>query len=123
VEPKTLFVKLYTEKSGSAQALPQLRTSIFHNTITDDTSFVLPWGGSYATRQELVDHIGERFAENFVESFRQTSAGWQLAVDLRDMLASQALLNDDLWEDWLATCCPARLVRGSDSKSTSAAQL
>lgn len=86
--------------------------------IADDTSFVLPWAGIFATRDALVEQIGQRFAPYFLDSFRQTPAGWQLAAEPRDMVASQALLNGDHWNDWLASRCPALLIRGSDSRVT-----
>ena len=89
--------------------------------IADDTSFVLPWAGTFATREALVERIGARFEPYFADSFRQTPDGWKLAVEPRDMVASQALLNGDHWDDWLASRCPALLIRGRDSKVTTAA--
>ena len=89
--------------------------------INDDTSFVLPWAGTFATRSALVERIGARFAPYFADSFRQTPDGWKLAVEPREMVASQALLNGNHWDDWLASTCPALLIRGRDSKVTTAA--
>ncbi len=90
--------------------------------VADDTSFVLDWGGTFATREALEERIGPRFAPYFVDSFRHTLDGWTLAFDPRDMVASQGQLNGDHWDDWLASTCPALLVRGRDSKVTSAEQ-
>ena len=84
--------------------------------VNDDTSFVLPWAGTFATREDLVERIGARFAPYFADSFRPTPDGWKLAV-----VASQALLNGEHWDDWLASRCPALLIRGRDSKVTTAA--
>ena len=60
-------------------------------------------------------------APYFVDSFRHTPDGWKLAFDPRDMVASQARLNGDHWDDWTASNCPALLIRGRDSKVTTAA--
>jgi pimeloyl-ACP methyl ester carboxylesterase len=60
--------------------------------------------------------IGPRLAPYFFDSFRQAPAGWRLAFDPRDMVASQSCLNGDHWKDWLATDCPALVIRGRDSR-------
>jgi esterase len=91
--------------------------------ITDDTSFALAWAGTFATRDELAARIGPRLAPYLEESFRETPAGWRLAFDPEDMVKSQKALNGDHWSDWLATRCPALLLRGADSRVTRAAHL
>jgi pimeloyl-ACP methyl ester carboxylesterase len=63
--------------------------------------------------------IGPRLAPYFFDSFRQAPDGWRLAFDPRDMVASQSCLNGDHWKDWLATDCPALVIRGRDSRVTS----
>jgi esterase len=90
--------------------------------VADDISFVLPWGGTFPTRDALEERIGPLFASYFMASYRQTRDGWKLAFDPRDMVASQAQLNGDHWDDWLASKCPALLIRGRDSKITTATQ-
>jgi esterase len=87
--------------------------------LADDTSFVLPWGGVYATREALAGRIGPRLAPYLIDSFRHTPEGWRLAFDPRDMVASQHESNGEHWEDWLASTCPALLIRGADSRVTS----
>ena len=89
--------------------------------VRDDLSFVLPWEGQYATREALAERVGPRFVPYLQDSFRETSAGWTLAFDPRDIVASGKGLSGDHWQDWLATKCPALLVRGRDSRVTTQA--
>ena len=91
--------------------------------IADDTSFALKWGGTYPTRDALEAAIGPRFVPFLQSSFRQVSDGWRLAFDPRDTVASQRALNGDHWADWLSTVCPALLIRGAESRVTSASHL
>lgn len=91
--------------------------------IADDTSFALTWGGLYRTREDLVQRVGPRLVPYLQDSFREAEDGWRLAFDPQDTVASQDCLNGNHWQDWLATNCPALLVRGMDSRVTSQAQL
>jgi len=91
--------------------------------IQDDTSFGLAWGGIHPTRAALEEAIGPRFVPFLSSSFRHGNDGWRLAFDPRDTVASQRALNGDHWDDWLASTCPALLVRGAASRVTSAAHL
>lgn len=86
--------------------------------IADDTSFVLAWGGTFPTREALAERIGQRLLPYLLDSFRNTPAGWRLAFDPHQMLASQLQLNGDHWADWPATRCPALLIRGRESRLT-----
>ena len=86
--------------------------------VTDDISFILPWAGLYPTREDLAARIGERFAPYFADSFRHTDAGWRLAFEPREMVESQKQMVGDHWHDWLATSCPALLLRGRESRVT-----
>jgi pimeloyl-ACP methyl ester carboxylesterase len=86
--------------------------------VADDTSFALSWGGTYPTREALVERVGARFLPYLEDAIRETSAGWRLAFDPQDTVASQRELNGDYWADWLATICPALLIRGRDSRVT-----
>jgi pimeloyl-ACP methyl ester carboxylesterase len=91
--------------------------------VTDDISFILPWSGVSPTRDALIAKVGERFAPYLVDSFRQTPNGWTLAFEPREMVASQTCLCGDHWRDFLATACPALLIRGSQSRVTTAEHL
>ncbi len=91
--------------------------------IADDVSFVLAWEGSFPSRAALADAVGPRFLPYLEDAFRETGGGWRLAFEPRAMLASQAQLNGDHWADWLASSCPALLIRGSQSRVTSATML
>jgi pimeloyl-ACP methyl ester carboxylesterase len=89
--------------------------------VHDDVSFVLAWEGQFATRELLAERVGPRFLPYLENSFRETPAGWKLAFDPRDILASQKCLIGNYWQDWLATQCPALLIRGRDSRVTTQA--
>lgn len=91
--------------------------------IRDDTSFALPWAGIHETREALVQVVGARFVPYLEPSFRHVPEGWKLAFDPRDTVASQNSLNGDHWNDWLASHCPALLIRGKDSRVTMQAHL
>ncbi|MEJ2217673.1 MAG: alpha/beta hydrolase [Gemmatimonadota bacterium] len=86
--------------------------------VSDDASFVLPWSGVFPSREALEERLGPRFAPYLEPSFRETPGGWRLAFEPRDMVASQAGLGGDHWADWLASDCPALVVRGRDSRVT-----
>ena len=83
-----------------------------------DASFVLAWEGTFPSREALEEHIGQRLAPYVLDSFRSTPNGWRLAFEPREMLESQLQLNGDYWADWLATRCPALLIRGRESRIT-----
>jgi esterase len=87
--------------------------------VTDDISFILPWEGVFATREELEARIGLRFVPYLRDSFRHSEAGWHLAFDPRDMVRSQQNLVGDHWSDWFASTCPALVLRGRESRVTS----
>ena len=91
--------------------------------IESDLSFVLPWGGLATSRDVLAQRIGPRFLPYLEDSFREVPGGWTLAFDPADMVVSQRHINGDHWEDWLASDCPALLIRGRDSRVTVAAHM
>ena len=91
--------------------------------VKDDISFVLKWGGSFESRQQLEEVVGPRFLPYLKDSFRQDTKGWRLAFDPKDMVESQRYLIGDYWDDWLASSCPALLIRGEASRVTSQAHL
>ena len=91
--------------------------------VTDDISFILPWSGVSPTREGLIAKVGERFAPYLADSFRKTPNGWTLAFEPREIVASQNALCGDYLQDFLATTCPALLIRGSQSRVTSAEHL
>jgi pimeloyl-ACP methyl ester carboxylesterase len=45
--------------------------------IGDDTSFSLPWSGTFSTRQELEETVSARFVPYLKDSFRQVADGWR----------------------------------------------
>ena len=44
---------------------------------------------------------------------RSVAGGWRLAFEPKDMVQSQTYLNGNDWADWLASTCPALLIRGA----------
>jgi esterase len=86
--------------------------------IGDDTSFALSWSGVFKTCQDLEERIGPRFFPYLRDSVRSVAGGWRLAFDPQDMVQSQTYLNGDHWADWLASTCPALLIRGENSRVT-----
>lgn len=88
-----------------------------------NASFVLAWEGTLPSREALEEHVGPRLAPYLLDSFRSTPNGWRLAFEPRDMLESQLQLNGDHWPDWLATGCPALVIRGRESRLTTHEQL
>jgi pimeloyl-ACP methyl ester carboxylesterase len=88
--------------------------------VYDDTSFALAWKGTFPSRETLAARIGPRLAPYLEPSFRETPRGWTLAFDPNDMVSSQQSLNGDHWADWLASDCPALLIRGIDSPLSNA---
>ena len=91
--------------------------------IGDDTAFALAWGGTFATKDELAERIGPRFFPYLQDSVRHTQDGWRLAFEPREMVMSQSHLNGNHWEDWLASDCPALLLRGRQSRVTAQEQI
>ena len=87
--------------------------------IVSDVSFSLAWKGTFQTKAELEQKIGERFLPYLKDSIRNTNDGWKLAFDHEEMLVSNNLVADtNHWKEWLATDCPALLIRGKDSRVT-----
>jgi len=86
--------------------------------IADDTSFALAWSGTFKSRSDLEECVGPRFLPYLKDSIRSVSGGWGLAFDPRELVKSQESLNGDHRQDWLATTCPALLLRGQQSRVT-----
>jgi len=86
--------------------------------IGDDTSFALAWSGTFPTRDALEERIGPRLLPYLKDSVRSVAGEWRLAFDPHDTVESQSWLNGDHWTDWLASSCPALLVRGQESRVT-----
>jgi pimeloyl-ACP methyl ester carboxylesterase len=86
--------------------------------LSADLSFVLPWAGTFPTREALEERIGTRLLPYLSDSFRHVQGGWRLPFEPADMLVSQRHLNGDHWKDWLASACPALLIRGRGSHLT-----
>jgi pimeloyl-ACP methyl ester carboxylesterase len=82
----------------------------------DPFAFVLDWRGVYPTSEALEQKIGERLAWSVKPSFRERAHGWTLAFDPEDLVAMAKTLQGDFWDEWLASTCPALVVRGTNSK-------
>lgn len=108
----------YLEAPSVARAVARAKTLVSLGLISVDVSFSLAWGGTFKTREDLAQAVGTRLLTALQDSFRQTQDGWRLAFDPREMLASHSLTEGNYWVDWLATDCPALLIRGQDSRVT-----
>ncbi|MEI5101751.1 alpha/beta hydrolase [Streptomyces sp. PmtG] len=82
--------------------------------VEGDLSFSLSWPTRVPTRAGLLEHLGPS-ADHLRDAVREYADGWGLSFDPRDMNASQRQLNGNHWSDWLATDCPALIIRGSRS--------
>ena len=91
--------------------------------INADMSFILSWAGTFRTRDELANRIGPRMLPYFEESFRKVADGWRLPFNPEDILKSVSCVNGDHWSAWLASECPALLLRGKDSRVTTKEQM
>ncbi|MGW2893122.1 alpha/beta fold hydrolase [Streptomyces sp. NPDC001212] len=87
--------------------------------VDDDLSFSLAWPHRAPTRAGLLDGLGAS-ASYLTDAVREYADGWGLAFSPHDMNTSQQQLNGDHWNDWLASDCPALLIRGSRSLVLSA---
>ncbi|MEV7007281.1 alpha/beta hydrolase [Streptosporangium sp. NPDC051022] len=66
------------------------------------------------TREALIEALGEA-APYFTETLRENPDGtWRLPFHPQDMLASEELNRGDHWAAWLATTCPALVIRGTE---------
>ncbi|APJ03680.1 alpha/beta fold hydrolase [Silvanigrella aquatica] len=91
--------------------------------IEDDMSFCLAWQGIFSSKESLENRIGSRFLPYFQDSIRQVECGWRLAFDPSEMMASNRVLCGNHWDDWLASDCPALLLRGNESRITTREQM
>ncbi len=89
--------------------------------VWDDLSFVLAWQGLFPTQEALAERVGPRLLPYLQDSFRETPAGWRLAFEPREIVDSGRCLSGDHWQDWLASDCPALLIRGLSSRVTTQA--
>lgn len=86
-----------------------------------DLGFVLPWAGVFPSREALKAAVGERLFWSVEPSVKQVSDGWTLKFDPHDLVRMVESYNGDWWADWLATDCPALVVRGVDSRAVDGA--
>ncbi|MFI7233898.1 alpha/beta fold hydrolase [Streptomyces cyaneofuscatus] len=72
--------------------------------VEDGLSFCLSWPHRAPDRETLVAELGAS-ARCLGEAIRAYDDGWWPAFRPEDMAASQRLLTDDHWNDWLPTEC------------------
>ncbi|WP_129289680.1 alpha/beta hydrolase [Streptomyces sp. N1] len=87
--------------------------------VRDDLSFCLGWPRRAPTWAALAAGLGKSLPY-LREGIREYADGWGLAFRPESMVASQNALRGDHWDDWLASDCPALLVRGERSGTLSA---
>jgi len=85
-------------------------------------SFCLGWPYEAPTREELIEGLGEA-GPFFADRMRERPDGsWVLPFHPRDMVTSEEQNKGDHWDDWLASGCPALLIRGTRSQVFEAGQ-
>jgi pimeloyl-ACP methyl ester carboxylesterase len=82
----------------------------------DDLGWCLGWPRRFPTLAALQAAVHPYFAASAVER----DDGWDFRFDRPGIVRSQQALNGDGWADWLASTCPALLLRGGDSTILSA---
>ncbi|MFJ2030793.1 alpha/beta fold hydrolase [Streptosporangium sp. NPDC087985] len=76
-------------------------------------AFVLALPYEAPTREALIEGLGQA-APFFGDALRENPDGtWRLPFHPQDMVDSEDLVHGDHWSDWLASTCPALLVRGT----------
>jgi esterase len=78
----------------------------------DDLSWCLSWPPSFPTLAAMQQQIHSYFCESAV----QRDDGWGFRFDRAGIVQSGQNLNGDWWTDWLASTCPALLLRGGKSE-------
>lgn len=74
-------------------------------------------------RELLEERIGQGLSPYLQKSIRRVENGWALTFDPDEYLLSHAAIDGDHWKIWLASRCPALVVRGDESRVTEEAQL
>ncbi|MBZ2407685.1 alpha/beta hydrolase [Streptomyces sp. L06] len=88
--------------------------------VRDDLSFCLRWPRRAPAYAALAAGLGASLPY-LREAIREYADGWGLSFRPESMVASQNALKGEHWDDWLASDCPALLVRGERSGTLSAA--
>ncbi|MGV9776259.1 alpha/beta fold hydrolase [Streptosporangium sp. NPDC003464] len=79
---------------------------------TNPLAFVLALPYQAPTREALIEGLGQA-AAFFGDALRESPDGtWRLPFHPQDIVDSEDLVHGDHWNDWLASTCPALLVRG-----------
>lgn len=77
----------------------------------DDLAWCLEWPARFASLAAMRAAIHPYFCESAV----QREDGWDFRFDRPGIVRSGRELNGDWWRDWLASPCPALLLRGGTS--------
>ncbi|GLW96385.1 alpha/beta hydrolase [Microtetraspora sp. NBRC 16547] len=76
-------------------------------------AFVLGLPTQAPTRQALIDGLGPA-GPFLADTLRRNPDGtWRLPFHPQDIVDSEDLVHGDHWNDWLASSCPALLIRGA----------
>jgi esterase len=89
----------------------------------DDLSWCLGWPRRFPTMRAAVEYFtgpDGKTIHYFMESLVEHPDGWGLMFQPEHMVQSGQQLNGDHWADWLASRCPALLLRGGESNILSA---
>lgn len=88
-----------------------------------DLDFVKNWSGTFPTLVALADAVGKRLYWSVTPSVRETPDGFNLAFTPSEIIAVKKALNGNWWPDWLASKCPALVIKGSISQVVDGALL
>ncbi|MGW8777631.1 alpha/beta fold hydrolase [Streptomyces sp. NPDC055796] len=108
---------LAAELPHRVEALVNLDTAAaIAPTPASPLSFVLSFPYTAATREDLLAALGP-MAPMLGGALRPLpEGGWRLPFHPQDTVTSENAVHGDHWEQWLATDCPALLLRGTSSQ-------
>ncbi|MES2212053.1 MAG: alpha/beta hydrolase [Pseudomonadota bacterium] len=86
--------------------------------ISGNIDYALNWSGIFPTRSDLENQIDSQLLPYLQDSIRGTANGWRLAFDPAQTIISHSHVLGNHWSDWLASHCPALLIRGQNSRVT-----
>lgn len=104
-------VNAYQFAARQAQRVRALVIEDIGAVCQDDLSWCLAWPPRFPSLQAMQATVHRYFCESAV----QRDDGWDFHFDRAGIVHSQQALNGDWWADWLASTCPALLLRGGAS--------
>lgn len=91
--------------------------------VDGDLDFVRDWKGSWPSRDALIAEMDPTWAPYAAPFIRYRDGGWGVPFDIDGVIESQKHLNGDHWGDWMASDCPALVIRSESSRVSDEAHL